>query len=219
MRKPWHEANPAFYDEVMQQVEAAYPDLHFVVHNNVVFLSGSFPLKDGERIVDRYSIEVAFPPNYPCDLPLVWEIGGRIPRTADRHIYTNGATCLFVLDERAWICPEGTSLLDFLNGPVRNFFLGQSLFEIDGVWPFGQRSHGVQGILEFYAERLDTNDKSVIIRYLDVLRKKDLKGHWRCPCGSGKRLRKCHMKLVVELHEKIPHTVALQSWQRMSDMR
>ena len=213
MRKPWHEANPAFYAKEKEQVEAANPNLHFSTRNGKVFLSGSFPLKDGERVVDRYFIEIEFPFNYPCDLPMVREVGGRIPHTADRHMYANGVACLFVPDERAWICPEGTSLLEFLDGPVRNFFLGQSVFEMEGVWPFGQRSHGVQGILEFYAEILGTNDRATIIRYLDVLRRKHVKGHWPCPCGSDQRLRKCHLSQIVELRQKIPPPLAYQSWK------
>ena len=31
------------------------------------------------------------------------------------------------------------------------------------------------------------------------LRKKNIKGHHSCPCGSGKRLRNCHERQIKEL--------------------
>lgn len=210
-RKSWYEANPALYEEVRKQINGDYQNLHFSTLEGVIFLRGSFPLKDGEYEVDRYSIEIKFPSNYPRDLPLVREIGGRIPRTGDRHVYVDGMACLFLPDQRAWICPEGTSFLDFLNGPVRNYFLSQSVFELEGVWPFGERSHGVQGIVEFYSEILGTGNTAIITRYLEALSKKAVKGHWPCPCGSGERLRHCHIKKILELRQKIPAEVAFRS--------
>jgi hypothetical protein len=213
MKPPWFIANLALYAQIQEQVAAAYPNLHFSIRGHTVFLSGSFPLTEGRRIIDRFLIEIEFPSDYPRDMPLVREIGGRIPRTIDRHIYgRSGIACLFVPDEQSWAYPEGSTLLDFLNGPVRNFFLGQSLFEVEGSWPLGQRSHGVKGILEFYAEILGTDNMNTIIQYIDVLRRKEIKGHWLCPCGSAKKLRHCHISQIRDLRKKIPHSVASRTW-------
>jgi hypothetical protein len=213
MKAPWFLTNPALYAQIKGQVAAAYPNLHFSIRDHTAFLSGSFLLMEGERIIDRFLIEIEFPSDYPRDIPMIREIGGRIPRTPDRHVYgSGGIACLFVPDEQAWACPEGSTLLDFLNGPVRNFFLGQSLFEIEGTWPLGQRSHGVKGILEFYAEILGVNNREIIVRYIDVLRRKEIKGHWLCPCGSGKKLRYCHISKVNKLRDKIHCSVASHTW-------
>ena len=196
------------------EVETTYPNLHFFTKGDTVCLSGSFPLVDGARVIDRFSIEIELPRNCPDGLPIVREIGGRIPHIPDRHILPDGTACLFVPDERWRICPPGTSLL---NGPVRNFFLGQSMFELTGTWPFGTRSHGAQGIFESYSDILGTTDKAAIIRYLEVISKKDIKQHWMCPCGSGKQIRMCHSHLIVDLSKKIPHKVARESLKKISE--
>jgi hypothetical protein len=110
---------------------------------------------------------------------------------------------------RAW--PVGSSLVDFLDGPVRNFFIGQSLVERGDPWPFGQWGHGIDGIREYYEDLLATSDTDVIRRYMECLSAKKIKGHWPCPCGNGKRLRDCHMDALLDLREKIARKDALAS--------
>jgi hypothetical protein len=66
-----------------------------------------------------------------------------------------------------------------------------------------QLAHGADGIRAFYAELLGTGDMNVIRGYLACLAAKKVKGHWECPCGSGKRLRECHGTRVLDLRKKI----------------
>jgi hypothetical protein len=217
MRRVWYEVDPVLYSDMKQQVASVYPSLHFSSQGKTIFLTGSFPLLLENKVIDRYSIAIGFPAHYPGDLPFVREIGGRIPKTADRHVYSNGIACLFLPDERAWIWPEGSGLLEYLSGPVHNYFLSQSVFETDGVWPFGQRAHNWRGVLEFYSEKLGTLDREAIVRWLMVLREREIKGHWYCPCGSGLRIRHCHLQQISELHRKIPWTIASRSWCMVSN--
>ena len=59
-------------------------------------------------------------------------------------------------DERWRVWPPGTSLLTFLTGPVRSFFLAQSIVEEGEPWPFGQWAHGAKGVLQYYRELIKT---------------------------------------------------------------
>lgn len=213
MGRPWHEADPRLYSTTKEEVERQFPSLHFVIRNQIAFVRGSLLLQDEGRSVDRYIIELEIPRNFPERIPIVREIGGRIPRILDRHFQADGAACLFVEAERWKVWPRGASLVDFLNGPVKNFFLGESVHELTGEWPFGARSHRAAGIYETFSELLETTDRGVIRAYIDVLRKKQLKGHWDCPCGSRRRLRDCHAVLVASLREKIPADVAKRTWE------
>jgi hypothetical protein len=115
------------------------------------------------------------------------------------------------------VWPHGSTLLQFLDGPVRNSFLGQSLVELGDPWPFGQWGHGADGIREYYAELLGSNDVRVIAGYLDCLSKKKIKGHRPCPCRSGRRLRACHRVLVQDLTTKIPRRVAAESLEKLRE--
>ncbi len=215
MRRPWHKADPGLLEKVRAEIQAAYPALNFYPEGDRVLVRGTFPvLHDGE-VLDRYSVEIEMLADYPESIPIVREVGGRIPRTADCHMNAKGEACLFLPDERWQVYPRGTTLLEFLNGSVRNFFLGQSLFRLTGEWPFGQRRHGAAGIREYYAELLGTNDLRVILGYLECLSRPVLKGHWDCPCRRGKRLRDCHRGQIDDLRTKIPPPVARRSWEAL----
>jgi hypothetical protein len=218
MSHPWHRANPALFEKEKSEVEAAYPSLRFRVVGDVVLVCGTFPIVFEGRQLDGYVIEIELGKDHPKSMPIVRETGGRIPRTADRHMSgADGTACVILPDERWRVWPYGSSLLQFVEGPVRNFFLGQSMVELGDPWPFGQWAHGAEGIRGYYAELLGSDDVDVITGYLDYLSKKKIKGHWACPCRSGKRLRDCHWALVEGLKTKIPRRVAAESRGRLRE--
>ncbi len=216
MSKPWHKADPAQYAKERAEVEGTYPNLHFYEDGEVVWIKGSFPvIFDGQEL-DRYLLEIKLERDYPRSLPVVWETGGRIPRVADFHVNPQDSTsCVLLPDERWRVWPLGSTLLQFLNGPVRDFFLGQSLVQLGEPWPFGHWGHGGKGIREYYAEVLGTDDVRVILGFLDLLTKKKVKGHWPCPCRSGRKLRECHRNVVQDLATKIPRNVASNSLSKL----
>jgi hypothetical protein len=213
MREVWYKANPALFEQMKTEVNSIYPDLHFYPQGDSILIRGSFPINHEGWVLDRYSVEIRLLPDYPNSIPIVKEVGGRIPWTADRHMLKDGNACLFLPDERWKVYPPGFTFLDFLKGPVHNFFLGQSLFELGQPWPFGQWEHGAEAIQKYYSGLLGTSDIFMILNYLEYLSKPKLKGHWDCPCGSKKRLRNCHFRELIDLRIKILPDVALRSWK------
>ena len=208
----WHRENPSLYETEQRTVETQYPDLNLAVVGDFVHVRGAFPVMFEGHALDRYSVELQLARDHPKSLPVVREVGGRIPRHADRHIISNdGTACVLLPDERWRFWPPGAPLLNFLTGPLHSFFLAQSLVERGDPWPFGQWSHGAIGIVEFYSEMLGTKDIRMIARYLDYLASKEIKGHWPCPCHTGRRLRDCHMKLLLDLRSKIARKDATNS--------
>ena len=110
------------------------------------------------------------------------------------------------------------SLIEYLDGPVRNFFLSQIIFESSGTWRFGQWKHGKDGLLEAYGELLGVTGEVPVRAFLDYLaRKNPPKGHWPCPCGSAKRLRDCHSRSVTQLRERIPTRIAASALKRLDE--
>lgn len=212
MKRPWHKVRPGLLTKMEETVRPAYPTLQFYPDDEVVYVRGIFPLTDEGQTLDQFSIEIELPRYNPDEIPILREVGGRIPRTEDYHINgLSGDVCLFVPDERWRVYPWGSTLLDFLNVPVRNYFIGFCLVEMGEPWPFGQRSHGAEGIFEYYGELLGTDDRQTLVRYIECLSKPTLKGYWDCPCGSGKQIRKCHFPLLNDLRAKIPHSAAKRS--------
>lgn len=215
MRRPWHKANPTLLEEISSALKG-YEDLRLVEESGNVLVRGTFPIRDDHgSILDRYQVEISFPADYPNSLPHVYETAGRIPRTVDRHTYTPSGRCCVVVDED-WLARIGEpSFRAFLAGPVRNYFMGQTLVEAGHPWPFGERSHAVKGLLETYGEWVGTEDRATVLRYLDCLRHSQMKGHWPCPCGSGEKLRKCHFEKLRDIQKTVSPRLAERALRRL----
>jgi hypothetical protein len=218
MKAPWYKRNTTLFEATKTELTTHYPDLRVVNEHGTVYIRGNLPVMDGADVLDRFLIEIEFPFDYPESIPVLREIGGRIPWSADRHTNReNGEACPIVPEE--WLIrADHDSILAFLNGPVRNFFLGQILAEEGRPWPFGEREHGIPGLIEAYGEIVGTSDEHTLRRYLDCLSRESLKGHWECPCGSLKRLRDCHLNVIKSLGERIPPRVAQQALSRLNDL-
>jgi hypothetical protein len=184
---------------------------------DTVYIRGGFPVINGTEVLDRFQIEVELLADFPESIPILREVGGRIPWHESRHVNRGtGEACPIVPEE--WLLrSEHGSVLAFLNGPVRNFFLGQILVEAGQPWPFGERAHGVDGLFEAYGEMVGTTDRDAIVRYLDCLSRETLKGHWERPCGSAKRLRNCHWNELQTIHAKFLPRVARAALARIKE--
>ncbi len=136
--------------------------------------------------------------------------------TADHHV--NAGTGDICTDVPELILLRGQpSLVEYLDGPVRNFFLSQIIVASGKTWPFGQWDHGKKGLLQAYGELLGVTEERQIRAYLDYVASKKAKGHWPCPCGSMKRLRDCHAKQIAELRERIPRRIAASALTRLDE--
>lgn len=196
-------------EETRAELRARYPTLHaFSNRAGLVEIAGAFVVRgtSGEEL-DRYEISIVLPPNFPQDLPLVREVGGRIPWQDDRHVEHDGKACVMFPDDR-WRCfPDGSSIIDFIDVPVANYFLSQSYFEEHGEWPLGEWDHGWKGVFEYYRWLISTESDVTMHRFLYVLSKQNLKPHMECPCASGKKIKDCCRPKIVDLRSKIPwHT-------------
>lgn len=201
-------------------MRSKHPELFFTVEDDVAYLSGTFILTQEGRVVDRYEIEVRFPDDFPDDVPVVYEVGGRIPRGSSHwHVEGDGKCCLFVEEEFWREHPDGYTLLEFLDGPVKTFFVNNTHQERTGEPCFETRRHHQQGLFDFYKELLQTNDSREVFRYVDVLRRERLSASQRCPCGSGRKLKDCHQDWVEELRETIPPASAQRTWKRFKNAR
>jgi len=146
----WFEQDPAALTALEATLRDCYPTMHAFVEHGAVTVRGTYPVLDAGKEIDRYSIAIKLPDRYPHDLPDVFETGGRIPRTLDRHVFQSGALCLGVREE-LWLTLRGDfSIVPLLEAPVRGFLIGNALVEEGEKWPDGDRSHGMSGILEFY---------------------------------------------------------------------
>jgi hypothetical protein len=217
MRKAWHQRNPELVQAIRTDLRTRYPSLHlFIEPDGTATVQGTFPVRSPEgRVLDRYQVSIELPPDYPESLPIVREVGGRIPWKPEFHVNPEGVACVLLPDDR-WRCfPEGAPFVQFLDGPVHDFFLSQSLVALGEDWPFGQWSHGADGVREYYQWLLGTDDPGTIVRFLRILSKLNLREHWDCPCGSGEKIRRCCRARIADLRGKIPPRVARKALETL----
>lgn len=212
--RPWYETKPRLLDEIKAQLKQEYPTLHVVVEDGSVHIRGSLPVLDAGRKheLDRFAIDIGLPADFPRTPPTVRETGGRIPQTADRHIYTDGTACLYARPEAGRFWSPTTTLVAFISGPVLRFFENQACFELTKQWLYGERPHGTPGILESYMEEIGTTDPEVVLRCLLHLTPSRIRGDLLCYCGSGKTLARCHQAKVTRLRVRIAPQEARRSY-------
>lgn len=200
--------------ELQRLVDGAYPLLQVVDDGDRLSLKGGLPIREEGKELALYQVEIVFPDSYPEEIPVVREIGGKIPKISDRHVDSDGSACLFVRDETYKFCPPGYTVAQFIEGPVRQFFLGQVVFDDTGKFP-AERKHGVDGILDFYEEVLGTRNMQTVITFLEYLTHAELKGHRECFCGSKKKIRNCHLTVMQDFKNKIRQVDAERSLKQL----
>jgi hypothetical protein len=70
--------------------------------------------------------------------------------------------------------------------------------------PWGERNHGLIGLLESYQELLKIKDIRSVSFFMYKYIKNELFQRQECPCGSGLPFRKCHRNLLNRLENRLP---------------
>ena len=169
-----------------------------------------------DSAADRFDVRIQIPAGFPVEEPKVWELEARIPRTEDRHMNGNSGECCLTVWE-AWRASTTEQTFEtFMEGPVADFFLGQSMVELGDDWPFDELPHGRPGIVKAFAEVIGHVDsEEEVAAYLKILSRKQLKGHLLCPCGSGKIIRKCHRSELEAVATRIDPSLATKMLERL----
>ena len=151
-----------------------------------------------EHISNKYAIEIEIPKDYPTSLPVVKEVSERIDKSYP-HRYSDTSLCLATdVDMRVSLHPE-YSLAEYAKKFVVPYFASYDYYEKYSVFPFGERSHGINGNIEFYEDLFETDAYDQVYSLLEYTCKNKYRGHAVCPCHSGKRIRDCHGDAVKSL--------------------
>lgn len=149
-------------------------------------------LFDYNNIKDKYDIEINISNNYPKTIPLVCETKGKIPK--DWH--HNGEYFCLETPFGVWeIFRKQETLLNFVDNLVVPYLFSYSYFKKTGD-SSKEHAHEARGVLDDYKKRFNIKDDLLAFKLLRILVEHDYRGHASCPCGSGKKLRKCHGKYI-----------------------
>jgi hypothetical protein len=194
---------PELYEEIKDVLEQHQPELQASLLSNRIEIVGTFICASEEGPFDRFDVKIQLSELFPDQEPRLEEVGGRIPHTLKRHVFSNGSCCLGLWE--AWLAktPEA-DFESYLLGPVTSYFVSQFFFEQTEEWPFGEQGHSAAEIAATYSEALAIPPSTDEQAYLRLLTQPLLTGNPQCPCGSGNRLRQCHWKEIRERRRNLP---------------
>jgi len=163
-------------------------------------------LTSNDGTVERFDLEIRIPSTYPDDPPLAYENCGRIPSGNDRwHRHVDGSLCLgspIEVRRRFFGEPSLNGYIKALVLPYLASFLARSP---DGIPPQGELPHGVSGILQDYYRIFSVKDPKVVVIFLSMLALRRIPGSSACPCGSGKKMKRCHawrLNEIINIQDK-----------------
>lgn len=144
-------------------------------------------------VLDSFHLQIDVPSRFPRELPVVTEIGGRIPRLGHFHVNAGGSLCLGSHLRLLVKLNAAPTLSGFASGCVVPYLYAISLkLKNGGKLVFGELAHYGPGMLQDYAHLFALATTEQARDALAVLGlKKRIANKGRCPCGCGVRLGRC----------------------------
>ncbi len=152
----------------------------------------------GYVVSDNYPVRIIIPFNSD-KLPYVIDEGNRISEDYS-HRNDNGSLCLETDASIRVHFLDGFSLTAWLREYVEPYFFSYEFFRRYGEYPFGERGHGIDGIIETYQEFFQEEDSGKVIKLMHSICESTYRGHLPCPCGSGEKFRRCHGPVVMKYY-------------------
>ncbi|MHA1360756.1 MAG: hypothetical protein ACTSRC_21755 [Candidatus Helarchaeota archaeon] len=166
---------------------------------------------DNFKIIDSYRIIINVPAKYPRELPIIKEIGNKIPRKAEYHVNPDGSLCLGSRLRLLWMISKKSSLSAFAELCLEPYLYAISYKLKYGIFPFSELDHGLPGELKDIADLLGLKSPEQAKYALHLLGMKKRQANKKpCPCGCRVRLGKC------KFNDKIREFrgLAARSWFR-----
>jgi len=158
-----------------------------------------------ERINDSFEVEILVPKDFPRDLPIVTEIGGRIP--AKFHTNDDGGLCLGSPTRQSLAARAVPTLPNFVERCVIPYLYGFVYHSRYEKMPFGELAHGRKGLRDDFRSLFGVSTDSAATEMVRLAgMKKRPANKLSCPCGSGLRLGRCHNRRVNRLRSLLGRT-------------
>lgn len=170
----------------IEKVQMTFPEL--IYNKEVNTLKGTLEVFPN----DFYTVLIELDP-WNTHFPRVYEMGERIPKKIDRHIYTTKGNCCFTTPrlEEIYLKTKVKTLLQFVQHILIPYLQNNSYYELHHKYKFGDFSH-TDATLETYQMILKTEGRKRVTTILyQYYKGNKLTIRDRCYCGSNQTLRKC----------------------------
>lgn len=152
----------------------------------------------GYFLSDNYPVRIVIPLDSD-KLPYVIDTGNCIAKDYP-HRYKNGELCLETDASIRIRFLEDFSLVTWMQEFVEPYYFSYEFFQRYGEFPFGERGHGLQGIMETYQGLFQEKDPVKVFALMGSICEHPYRGHSLCPCGSERKLRFCHGPTIMKYY-------------------
>ena len=183
-----------------------FPGLRLVPGEAPLILTGGIEFyaqaPGGQPIRDCYGVRITVPLRFPAQVPRVWNTDRRIP--PGFHRLKDGSFCLGSPVRLRLLLGHAYTLPKFIDRCAIPYLYGFSHWERHGVMPFGELDHGFGALVEDYERLFDVSGPEAVISMLVLIGlPRRVANKHSCPCGSGRRLGRCHHKIVNTLRRPL----------------
>lgn len=193
-------------DEIKKQLpdfQKVYPNIKIDIESlTELRLKGTFTLHKeyGKyQTFNDYKVEIVIPIS-SLKLPYVIDVDRQICPSYP-HYYSDGRLCLetdvIILADYVL----GFDLLKWMDKYVESYYFTYEYYMRYGEFPYGERKHGLDGIIESYVELLGARNAQECFLIMQYILNNKYRGHNYCPCKSGKKLRNCHGNRILAFYK------------------
>ena len=204
--------------EAVRELIAKYPSLMVVEENSKLIRI------EGRILINRKTSSFCLCKEYVIRI-IAYRDDSKLPEAYDIanqidckycHRYDNGMLCLDTDTAIRIRYENGLDLCSWMSDFVEVYFFSYEYYKRNGEFPFGERSHGKNGIIETYGELFHMTNKQTILNCLKYLSTQGYNGHDECPCGSKKYIRKCHKnELLLFFNDKRKLEIVKKDYQNI----
>lgn len=193
----------------MQDFIRAYPGMALLpaLGNETVFegrfaFTGSWP--GAQDVTDAYELRIEVP-EYPQQLPRVFETAGRIPKDIDEHVFPrSGKLCLGSELRLRTKIGATLNLVHFADQCIVPYLYSTTRRQSEGQFVLGELAHGNPGLFDDYQDIFGVSNQDAVLAALRILATKPSSADRHpCPCGCGKRLAQCQFRNRIDEIRKI----------------
>lgn len=190
-----------------------FPKLYYIEEYKIAGILEVECVCNDEYIKENFEIEILLDEN---KIPVVKEIGKKVKRNY-HHIYKESGNLCLATDLEQELYLKDHTVIEWIEKYVVTYFVSYCYYKKYRTFPFGEHSHGEKGIYEFLQKYFDVLDASAAKRMLEYVSTRKYRGHFLCPCGSGKRLRNCHGKKILDLYNSNELDVLKNTYRRLKN--
>lgn len=203
-------------EENFEMLQKEYPKLHMNLLDNKYMIEGEvriYAINEKIELMDDFHIIIEVPLDFPRVLPTIKETSNKIPKSFE-HVNIDKTLCLGIDTEIKIKFMKKPTLLYWFQNFVVSYFYSVMYYNKYRKVPYGERKHGTLGIIQFYSEFLKLYNKKDIYAVLNAIKHNNINESSKCPCGSYKKIRKCHLN-EINILKKLDITSDLMEIERL----